>query len=189
MLDDLQIDLLCRQMNATESGRLLVRRDRTFDPARRVGGGRSNVCVHYPSRKMEFVVQAESHTVELALVYELEHDPEVPRILRPAGTPDPQVSFKKRKESWRLPYARLSDHSAGQNRVRQMQNRRRACRSRREKPKPLQERRRRPMDLPSRGGSGCRVRTLLPGLVFVRNRLDLSGQYPVHRGLPEKRVP
>lgn len=77
MLDDLQIDLLCRQLNVTESGRQLVQRIRTSDPARRVGGGRSNVCVRYPSRKMGFVVQAESHTVELSLVYELEHDPEV----------------------------------------------------------------------------------------------------------------
>ena len=77
MLDDLQVDLLCRKLNLTESGHSLVRRIRTSDPARRVGGGRSNVCVRYPSRKMGFVVQAESHTVELALVYELEHDPEV----------------------------------------------------------------------------------------------------------------
>ena len=77
MLDDLQIDLLCRQLDVTESGHRLLRRIRTSDPARRVGGGRSNVCARYPSRKMGFVVQAESHTVELALVYELEHDPEV----------------------------------------------------------------------------------------------------------------
>ena len=77
MLDDLQVDLLCRQLSITESGRQLVRRIRSSDPARRVGGGRSNVCVRYPSRKMGFVVQAESHTVELSLVYELEHDPEV----------------------------------------------------------------------------------------------------------------
>ena len=77
MLDDLQIDLLFGQLNIPESGRQLVRRIRTSDPARRVGGGRSNVCVRYPSRKMGFVVQAESHTVELALVYELEHDPEI----------------------------------------------------------------------------------------------------------------
>lgn len=77
MFDGLQIDLLIGQLNIPESGRQLVRRIRTSDPARRVGGGRSNVCVRYPSRKMGFVVQAESHTVELALVYELEHDPEI----------------------------------------------------------------------------------------------------------------
>lgn len=38
MLDNLQIDLLFRQLNIPELGLQLVRRIRTSDPARRVGG-------------------------------------------------------------------------------------------------------------------------------------------------------
>jgi len=39
-----------------------------------VGGGRSNVSGRYPSRKMGVTIQFESHRVELAGVYEMEHD-------------------------------------------------------------------------------------------------------------------
>ena len=57
--------------------RALMDRIRTSDPARRVGGGRSNVSGRYPSRKMGVTIQFESHRVELAGIYEMEHDPEV----------------------------------------------------------------------------------------------------------------
>jgi hypothetical protein len=40
---------------------------------RRVGGGRRNVCGRYPSRKMGVTIQFESHRVELAEVYVMEH--------------------------------------------------------------------------------------------------------------------
>ena len=58
-------------------GRALIDRIRASDPARRVGGGRSNVSGRYPSRKMGVTIQFESHRVELAGIYEMEHDPEV----------------------------------------------------------------------------------------------------------------
>ena len=54
-----------------------IDRIRASDPARRVGGGRSNVSGRYPSRKMGVTIQFESHRVELAGIYEMEHDPEV----------------------------------------------------------------------------------------------------------------
>ena len=47
------------------------------DPVRRVGSGRGNVVVRYPSRKMGRVVQAESRNVELAFVLRCESDPSV----------------------------------------------------------------------------------------------------------------
>src|SRR5260370_41579704 len=50
---------------------------RSSDPARRVGGGRRNVSGFYPSKKMGVTIQFESHRVELAAVYELEHDDDV----------------------------------------------------------------------------------------------------------------
>ncbi len=50
---------------------------RSSEPARRVGGGRRNVSGRYPSRKMGFTIQFESHRVELAGIYEMEHDDSV----------------------------------------------------------------------------------------------------------------
>src|SRR6516225_5112366 len=57
--------------------RLLIDRIRSSHPTRRVQARRSNVCGRYPSRKMGLTIQFESHRVELAAIYELEHDPDV----------------------------------------------------------------------------------------------------------------
>lgn len=61
----------------SKESRTAIDHIRTSDPARRVGGGRRNVSGRYPSRKMGCMIQFESHRVELAAVYELEHDPDV----------------------------------------------------------------------------------------------------------------
>ncbi len=50
---------------------------RCSNPARRVGGGHSNVTGRYPSKKMGITIQFESHRVELPTVYELEYDDQV----------------------------------------------------------------------------------------------------------------
>lgn len=65
----------CRDL--PESAQTMIQNIRGADPARRVGGGRRNVVGLYPSRKMGVTIQFESHRVELAAVYELEHDPDV----------------------------------------------------------------------------------------------------------------
>jgi putative transposase len=57
--------------------RLLIDRIRSSHPARRVQAGGSNVCGRYPSRKMGVTIQFESHRVELAAIYEMEHDADV----------------------------------------------------------------------------------------------------------------
>lgn len=57
-----------------EPTRSLINHIRSSGPSRRVGGGRSNVSGRYPSRKMGVTVQFESHRVELAGIYEMEHD-------------------------------------------------------------------------------------------------------------------
>jgi len=49
---------------------------RSSGPARRVGGGRRNVTGRYPSKKMGVTIQFESHRVELAAIYEMEHAPD-----------------------------------------------------------------------------------------------------------------
>ena len=58
-------------------GRDLIRKIRQSDPQRRVAGRVSNVSGRYASRKMGFSIQFESHLVELAFIYEFEHDPDV----------------------------------------------------------------------------------------------------------------
>ena len=72
-------DLLTWYSNngTSEETQAVIARIRSSDPARRVGGGRRNVVGRYPSRKMRATIQFESHRVELAAIYELEHDRDV----------------------------------------------------------------------------------------------------------------
>lgn len=65
------------RMGLSEQARAVIHHIRISDPARRVGGGRRNVSGRYPSKKMGVTIQFESHHVELAAVYELEHDSDV----------------------------------------------------------------------------------------------------------------
>ena len=44
---------------------------------RRVRSSRGNVSGRYPSKKMGVTIQFESHRVELAAIYEMEHDAHV----------------------------------------------------------------------------------------------------------------
>lgn len=67
----------CRDLNLSEHAQLVIHQIRSADPARRVRGGRGNVSGRYPSRKMEATIQFESHRVELAGIYEMEHDADV----------------------------------------------------------------------------------------------------------------
>jgi putative transposase len=66
-----------QRLDFPEPTRSVINRIRSSGPSRRVGGGSSNVCGRYPSRKMGVTIQFESHRVELAGVYEMEHDPSV----------------------------------------------------------------------------------------------------------------
>ncbi len=77
MLTDLDLLAWHTQMGLAEQARAAIDHIRASDPARRVGGGRRNVSGRYPSKKMGVTIQFESHRVELAAVYELEHDPDV----------------------------------------------------------------------------------------------------------------
>jgi putative transposase len=77
MLGDEELLAWLQRVRLSECGRSIVRQVRSSDPARRVGGGRRNVSGRYPSRKMGITIQFESHRVELARIYELEHDPGV----------------------------------------------------------------------------------------------------------------
>ena len=74
-----KVDVLAwyERIGLSNDGRAEIERIRSSDPARRVGGGRRNVSGQYPSKKMGVTIQFESHRVELAAIYELEHDPDV----------------------------------------------------------------------------------------------------------------
>ena len=77
MLSNEELFAWFQSVRLLESGREVVHQIRSSDPARRVGGGRRNVSGRYPSKKMGITIQFESHRVELARIYELEHDPNV----------------------------------------------------------------------------------------------------------------
>ena len=62
-----------RRLGIAERTQALIDHIRSSHPARRVGGGRANVSGRYPSRKMGVTIQFESHRVELAAIYEMEH--------------------------------------------------------------------------------------------------------------------
>lgn len=74
MLQENTLDALLRRHDITEDGQRLVRAIRKSDPSRRTRSGPKNVACRYPSKKMEFTIQAESHTNELAALYEWDHD-------------------------------------------------------------------------------------------------------------------
>src|SRR6267143_6236571 len=65
------------RVDIPEQTRRIIEYIRSSDPSRRVGGGRSNVSGRYPSKKMGVTIQFESHRVELAGIYEMEHDSNV----------------------------------------------------------------------------------------------------------------
>ena len=75
MLNPNELKAWCCRLNLNEPAQKLIGHIRSSGPARRVGGGRSNVSGLYPSRKMGVTIQFESHRVELAAIYAMEHDP------------------------------------------------------------------------------------------------------------------
>jgi putative transposase len=74
MLSEAELSDWFLRLAIPEQGRVAIHQVRSSDPARRVGGGRRNVSGRYPSRKMGVTIQFESHRVELAEIYEMEHD-------------------------------------------------------------------------------------------------------------------
>lgn len=75
MLNQNELTTWYQRLELSQQACILIDHIRSSDPARRVGGRRSNVSGFYPSRKMGVTIQFESHRVELAAIYEMEHDP------------------------------------------------------------------------------------------------------------------
>jgi putative transposase len=74
VLSELDLAAWAKRNGLSDEAEAVVSHVRHSDPARRVGGGRSNVTGRYPSRKMGVTIQFESHRVELPAIIELEYD-------------------------------------------------------------------------------------------------------------------
>ncbi len=74
MLSPREVDGLCDRLGLSAEARTIIETVRSSPPARRVRSAAGNVAVRYASHKMGVTIQAESHRVELAGLYEYEHD-------------------------------------------------------------------------------------------------------------------
>jgi putative transposase len=77
MLEGIDFDEWCQSLNLHDKARALIRQIRNSPPTRGVRSFRGNVTGRFPSRKMGFTIQFESHKNELPAIYEYEHDDEV----------------------------------------------------------------------------------------------------------------
>jgi putative transposase len=74
MLMVVELARWCESLGLSAEARAVIETIRSSPPARRVRSAAGNVSVRYPSRKMGVTIQAERHRVELAGLYEYEHD-------------------------------------------------------------------------------------------------------------------
>ena len=77
MLSKIDLELWYSGLGLSTGARSIIDRIRSSEPARRVGGGKSNMAGRYPSRKMGRTIQFESHRLEFAVALELEDDERV----------------------------------------------------------------------------------------------------------------
>ena len=77
MLTNYELLQLYEDCGFSEKARAAIKRIRSSDPSRRVRSARGNVSGSYPSHKMGFTIQFESHKNELPYVYQSEHNDKV----------------------------------------------------------------------------------------------------------------
>jgi putative transposase len=77
MLSDDQFLKWCQRLQLSAPAQVVIGEVRAAPPARHVRSRAGNVSGRYPSRKMGVTIQFESHRVELAAIYAMEHDPAV----------------------------------------------------------------------------------------------------------------
>ncbi len=71
------VEELLKKLNLTDEAVQQINNIRASEPSRKVRSNGKNVTGFYPSRKMGVTIQFESHKLELAAIYEKEHDPNV----------------------------------------------------------------------------------------------------------------
>ncbi|USK74789.1 Mu transposase C-terminal domain-containing protein [Peribacillus frigoritolerans] len=74
MMTEVELEEWFIKNNIPEHTKELIKEIRLSDPYRKVQSGRGNVSGAYPSKKMGFTIQFESHTVELPAIYEMEYN-------------------------------------------------------------------------------------------------------------------
>lgn len=77
MLEDYELLQLFEDCKYSVKARTEIKRVRSSDPSRRVRSARGNMSGSYPSAKMGFTIQFESHEDELPYIYQIEHDKDV----------------------------------------------------------------------------------------------------------------
>ncbi len=77
MLSEELFEVWCLQRSLSEQAKVIIERIRSSPPSRQVRRAGAHVSVSYPSKKMGRTIQFESHRGELALIYQMEHDPAV----------------------------------------------------------------------------------------------------------------
>jgi putative transposase len=77
MLSKDQFEQWCWQLGLSDQAKAVITRIRTSNPSRRVRSSAGNVSGTYPSLKMGFAIQFESHRNELPFAYQIDHDPDV----------------------------------------------------------------------------------------------------------------
>lgn len=86
MLNKEEFDQWCWQLGLSDQAKAVITRIRTSLPARHVRSSAGNVSGTYPSLKMGFAIQFESHRNELPFAYLIDHDPNVLELYsQPAG--------------------------------------------------------------------------------------------------------
>lgn len=102
MLNEEELTAYMDRLGLPEEARQAIRTIRGSEPSRNVKSGKGNVSSRFPSEKVGLTIQAESHTVELAAVYEWEHDPDVLEFWD--QPPQIKVSGERggRNHSWRI---------------------------------------------------------------------------------------
>lgn len=104
MLTQEELQAYNERLGLSDRARVEVGAIRTSDPSRAVQSGKANVSARFPSEKMGVTIQAESHKVELAAVYEWEHDDEVLEF----WDQPPSIKVTGEREGRRLPDWRIT---------------------------------------------------------------------------------
>lgn len=77
MLKDYELLQLFERCEFLEKAQTEIKGIRSSEPSRRVKSARGNVSGGYPSNKMGFTIQFESHENELPYIYQIEHNKDV----------------------------------------------------------------------------------------------------------------
>ncbi len=76
-LDGTALHTYYRRLGFSEETREMLDLIRSSPPSRNPENRRGNMSVWYPSKKMQFIIKAESHKVDFAFLLEAEHDDDV----------------------------------------------------------------------------------------------------------------